>query len=181
MPDFDFQSRHDILVPAPRSIVAEAVEAYRLDSSPVVRLLFRLRGLGASPGSLRSLLTKGGFTVLGETPGQEFVLGVAGRFWALDERAAFVPVSDAQTFIELDAPGIAKAAVSLRILGLGDDATRVETETRVRCTDAAAHRRFAVYWTLIRPFSGWIRHEMLRGIRREALIRQAAPPMEAQP
>ncbi|MDQ4004708.1 MAG: hypothetical protein M3135_00190 [Actinomycetota bacterium] len=42
------------------------------------------------------------------------------------------------------------------------------TETRVLCVDDRARRRFAVYWALIGPFSGWIRHDLLRGIARIA-------------
>jgi hypothetical protein len=44
----------------------------------------------------------------------------------------------------------------------------VSTETRVLCTDERSRRAFRRYWTLVRPFSGLTRIEMLRAIRREA-------------
>jgi hypothetical protein len=46
--------------------------------------------------------------------------------------------------------------------------TDVITETRVRCVDDAARRRFAIYWFLIRVFSGWLRRDLLRRIARIA-------------
>ena len=45
---------------------------------------------------------------------------------------------------------------------------RLRTETRIDCVDAAALWRFRVYWTLVGPFSGLIRRDLLRLIRREA-------------
>ena len=45
----------------------------------------------------------------------------------------------------------------------GDD-----SETRVHATNAQARRRFAGYWAVIRPGSGFIRRMWLRAIRRRA-------------
>lgn len=172
MPEFDFGNRHEIVVAAPLARAAEAVETYRLDSSGLVRLLFWLRGLGKAPGTLRASMIASGFTLLGETPGEEIVLGVAGRFWALNERAHLSAVADRQAFVQFNRPGSAKAAVNIRLEALSEKATRITTETRVHCLDAAAYRRFALYWAVIKPFSAWIRRDMLRGFRRHALSLQ---------
>ena len=110
-----------------------------------------------------------GFTVLAEEPGKELVLGVAGRFWALDERANLISLPDARGFAAFSRAGHAKAAMSLRFEPLADGRTRLGTETRVKCVDAAAYRRFALYWALIGPFSAWLRRDLLRGIARCAL------------
>ena len=169
MPEFDFGNRHEIVVAAPLARVSEAAEAYRPDSSPLFSVLFWLRGLGKAPGTLRASMSASGFTLLGERPGEEIALGNTGRFWALDERGSMRSVRDRQAFVDFNRPGWAKAAVSLRFEALSETATRISTETRVQCADAAAYRRFALYWALIRPFSGWLRHDMLRGVRRHAL------------
>jgi len=169
IPEFDFGHRYAIVVPAPRATVAEAAESYRPDSSPLLRFLFRLRGLGRAPGTLRRAMGGARFTVLAEEPGEEVVLGVAGRFWALDELSNLESVPDARAFAAFDRPGRAKAAVNLRFEGLSASTTRVSTETRVKCVDAAAYWRFAPYWAVIRLFSGWLRRDMLLGIRRLAL------------
>ena len=47
---------------------------------------------------------------------------------------------------------------------LEDGSTLLSTETRVRCVDDEARRRFALYWLLIRVFSGWLRRDLLRKI-----------------
>src|SRR2546422_4460702 len=92
MPGFDFGNRHAIVVAAPPERVAEAAETYSLatDGSAFVRLLFRLRGLTPPSGTLRAAARAMGFAVLAEEPRREIVLGVAGRFWALDERANLI-------------------------------------------------------------------------------------------
>ena len=169
VPEFDFRSRHSSVVAAPPEAVAAAVAAYRMEEggSLLVRGLFRLRGLRAVRGSLRSALTSRGFRVLAEQPGQEVVFGIAGRFWALRELSALVTVEDAEAFARYAEPGCAKAALSLRLEPL-PGGTRLSTETRVKCTDRRAYRRFALYWALIKPFSGWIRRDILRGIAERA-------------
>ena len=171
MPVFDFGHRHAIVVAAPPARVAEAAETYGLatDGSAFGRLLFLLRGLTPPSGTLRAAGRAMGFAVLAEEPGKELVLGVAGRFWALDERANLISLPDARAFVGFSRPGHAKAAMSLRYEPLADGRTRLSTETRVACVDAAAFRRFALYWTLIGPFSAWIRRDLLRSIRRRAL------------
>jgi len=170
LPEFDFGHRHALVVDAPAARVAEAAETYRLatDGSAVVRLLFRLRGLAPSRATLRAAAVAMGFTVLAEEPGREMVLGVAGRFWALRERANLIRLRDAEAFIGFDRPGQAKAAMSLRFEPLGDGRTCLGTETRVKCVDAGAYRRFRLYWALIGPASAAIRCDLLRAIRRRA-------------
>jgi predicted DCC family thiol-disulfide oxidoreductase YuxK len=171
MPAFDFGHRHAIVVAAPPARVADAAEGYSLasDGSTFARLLFRLRGLAPPSGNLRAAGRAMGLTVLAEEPGRELILGVAGRFWAIDERANLISPPDAQAFVGFSRPGQAKAAMSLRFEPLADGRTRLGTETRVKCVDAAAYRRFALYWALIGPFSAWLRHDLLRGIARRAL------------
>jgi len=165
IPEFDFRSRHSLFVAAPPEAVAAAMSAYRMEEegSWPVRWLFRLRGLRAVRGRLRSALTSRGFRVLAERPGEEVVFGIAGRFWALRELRSLVAVEDAEAFARYAEPGAAKAALGLMIDRV-PGGTRLSTETRVKCVDAAAYRRFALYWTLIKPFSGWIRRDILLGI-----------------
>jgi hypothetical protein len=46
--------------------------------------------------------------------------------------------------------------------------TRITTLSRLVCPDAATRRRVTVYWAVIRPVSGLIRHRMLAQIRQVA-------------
>ena len=168
LPRFEYGNRYSIDIPCGIERVASAVETYRLDESFVVRLLFRLRGL-QPPGRLRSHLVGRGFTVLAESPGRQVVVGIAGRFWALNQQAGLIPVQDAREFIAYAKPGTAKCAATIVMEPLSDTRTRLTTETRVLCCDRAARREFAAYWVLIRPMSAWIRRILLRGVREKAL------------
>ncbi len=168
LPEFDVRSRHAIEIDAPAEKVARAAYAWRLDSSPSIRWLTRLRGLGKSAGTIRDAMGGAGFSVLAEEAGEEIVLGIAGRFWALSESANLIRTPDERAFRQFNRPGCAKAAMTFRIEALDAARTRLSTETRVLCCDRAARRSFRLYWTLIGPFSGLIRREMLRGIAKAA-------------
>lgn len=162
----DYRSRHDRHVHAPAEDVARAIEQYIVgrDSSHLMRLLFRLRGLRIRSGSVRDVLSRSGFTLLAERPGEEVVFGTTGRFWTLREQANMEAPLDLENFDAFARPGWAKAAVSLRVEPRDDGSSTLVAETRILCMDERARRRFAAYWALIWVFSGWIRRDFLRGI-----------------
>jgi hypothetical protein len=149
--------------------VAEAVDIFRLGRA--ASLLFKIRGVRLPSGSIRDVVTGSGFTVLAERPGVEMVAGTNGQFWALRELAHMEAPLDLDAFRAFDRPRWAQGAISIRIEPLEDGATDVTTETRVRCVDDAARRRFAIYWLFIKVFSGWLRRDLLRRI---ALIAEGA-------
>src|SRR5439155_15846436 len=142
--------------------VAQAIEICR--AGRAASLLFRMRGIRLPSGSIREALTRSGFTVLAERPGHEVVAGINGRFWAVCELAHTERPRDLDAFRTFDRPGWTQGAISLRIDALEDGSTYLATETRVRCVDQESRRHFAVYWTLIRVFSGWLRRDYLRRI-----------------
>jgi hypothetical protein len=166
LPQFDFRSRHARPIAAPPEWVAEAVNIVRLGRA--AWLLFKIRGIHLPSGSIRDVLTRSGFTVLAERPGREMVAGTTGQFWAVRELAHMEAPRDLEAFRAFDRPGWAQGAISLRIEPLEDGSSYVTTETRVRCVDDAARRRFAVYWLFIEVFSGWLRRDLLRRIARMA-------------
>jgi hypothetical protein len=166
LPQFDFRSRHARRVHATPERAAEAVNRCRLSGAASV--LARIRGLHLPSGPIRDVLTGSGFIVLAERPGLEMVAGTTGQFWALREQAHMEAPLDLQAFRAFERPGWAQAAVWLRIEPREDGSTDVTTETRVRCVDDAARRRFAIYWLLIKVFSGWLRRDFLRRIARVA-------------
>jgi hypothetical protein len=166
LPEFDFRSRHARHVAAPQEWVAQAIEIVRLGRA--ASLLFALRGLRLPSTSLRDVLGRCGFTVLAERPGLELVAGTTGRFWALRDRRTIEAPLDLESFRAFHRPGWARGAIALRVEPLEDGSTRLTTETRVRCVDDAARRRFAAYWVIIKPFGGWLRRDLLRRIARIA-------------
>jgi hypothetical protein len=151
--------------------VWQALLTQDLASSPVSKALLALRGYGGralrpSAGTFPEKLERFGFTKLDEDPGRELVFGIAGRFWRPD--GGLRRIADRQAFLDFAEDGCVKAAWNLRV-GVTDGAScNLSTETRIRYFGSAAQRKFRLYWTLVRPFSGAIRRALLRGIRRNA-------------
>lgn len=166
LPDFHVRSAHERRVAAPPARVVDALQVHSLGGAAA--LLLRIRGVRLPRGPIRDLLVSAGFTVLAERPGVEIVAGTTGRFWALREQAHMEAPRDLDAFRSFDRPGWAQGAISVRVEPLEAGWARLSTETRVRCVDEAARRRFAVYWALIGPFSAWLRRDFLRKVARSA-------------
>ena len=167
LPHPEVSSRHEVEVDATAERAWTAARSLEPGRSRLVRGLMALRslpgrfarrGAGAGLDGLR----RTGFVVLAEHPGEEIVLGLVGRFWT--PTAGIIPVAPGD-FAAFDRPGYAVAVCNLTLRGPTEGPVRLATETRVRCTDAASRRRFRAYWTLVGPFSGLIRRELLRTLR----------------
>ncbi len=183
LPTWDVAECHAIDVAAKAAVVYAAVLAYRPDRGRLFRLLMGLRatparvaagghgrGWARTPSSAAGLVgwtERFGFSLLGESPGQEIVFGLVGQFWRPGGGLAAAP-GDVDAFAAFAAPGYALAAWGFRVEVLDGERCRLATETRVRATDAVSRRRFVLYWWLIRPFSGLVRREALRAIGRAA-------------
>ena len=174
MPEPQFAERHAVRVAAPPERAWEAVRALDLRDSLVVRTLFALRSVpalftghrprGRPLGRTMDALLECGFVLLAERPPREIVLGLTGKFWTPTGGISRV---EADEFRDFARPGLALAAWNFTVLPTYEGSL-VATETRVRCTDGAARRAFTRYWRVIRPFSGLVRNEALRAIRRAA-------------
>jgi hypothetical protein len=161
--EYDFEEKHSIAICADAATVYEAAQDVDFGDSFIVRTLLRLRGMSADGLSIRNLgYSK--FRILGERPARELLIGLAGRFWT--------PWGDlqdvtAENFKAFDKTGYAKAVWNFSLFDEGVG-TRLTTETRIKCLDDASRRSFGRYWKFIRPFSGLIRIEMLKAIKRRA-------------
>jgi hypothetical protein len=161
LPEYDFRERHARRIDAPPERVFAAVRELSAADTPVVRLLFRLRGLrGETARPIFDQMERFGFEVVAEEPGRELVVAAIGQPWKLRGGARPRGV-DFRTF---DEPGYAKMALNWRF----EDGT-LSTETRVQLTGANASRSFRRYWLVVRPFSGLIRRAWLRAIARRAI------------
>lgn len=172
LPRWDFRERHGRTVAATPERVWDAINEVTLGEMPLARLLFRLRGMPqAADRPLLDQMLAGGFALLGEEPGRELAAGVVARMWR--PGGDVQEIAGGPEFVAFQRPGFAKGAMDFRVLGqAGGASTRVETETRVLATDAAARRAFGRYWLLVRPGSGFIRRVWLRAIAQRA----EAPP-----
>jgi hypothetical protein len=178
MPQWHFNEYHQAMVAARPEKVYDAARRVDLGRSPLVRPLLIMRELPMrlfqrdyeSPGLSGTLddMLDFGFLKLADEPPDEFVFGLAGRFWVLSPELHELTPDE---FIAFDQPGQAKAAANLLVTTLGANTCRLSTETRIQCLDSKAKRGFQRYWTMIRPFSGLIRIEWLRLIKKEAEMR----------
>jgi hypothetical protein len=163
LPEYDFVETHGISIRAGAADIYRAASEVDFTESFIIRWLFWLRGLSTEAVTLASL-KKSRFEMLGEIPNREILLGLVGRFWTIGGDLKKI---DAESFKKFDTVGYAKAVWNFALRPDGE-AMRLTTETRIRCLDAESRRNFGFYWMFVRPFSGLIRMEMLRAIKRRA-------------
>jgi len=173
-PAYQFNEVHRIRIRAPRIRIYRSFKEVTAGEITLFRALTWIRRSGrAGPESilnapsrepLLEVATRTGFLLLADDPEHEVVIGTV----VIAPRGVKRPATPEQ-FKELVAPGVAKAVMNFRIDEADDGAWLVSTETRVHATDASARRRFARYWTFIRPGSGFIRRMWLRAIKRRAV------------
>lgn len=165
LPTYDVHARYQALLSAPAEQVYPLARDLDWSRSPLVRLLVRLRGLGRGKVEpSRENTQKPGFNILGEEPGRELVVGLVGRFWLPSAEVRRVSPAG---FMDFDQLGCAKMAMNFLAEPAPGGGCRLSTETRVLCLGPQARRYFRLYWALIGPFSGLIRKEALRLVRRQ--------------
>ncbi len=154
LPEWHHRERHSVAVEATSERALDAFRAVGLADLPLVRTLFRLRGLSASRhGSIFDAMTHSGFGRVGDD-----VLVLVGKPWLPKGRRVAAP--DFAAFAE---PGYAKIAMDVTAVD-----GRLSTETRIFLTDARARRRFRLYWLVVRPFSGLVRRSWLSAAKSRA-------------
>jgi hypothetical protein len=171
LPQHDFRAAYETRIHAPASLVYQSLVSSDLYGSWIVRLLVSLRYGRRSPrkrapGDLRRRFQGSGFVILAEAPGEEFVVGVAGRFWRPDG-GRHLDLS-ARNFAGFSRPGEAKIAFNFRVRPGPLHDSVLSTETRIQCFGRAAWWKFCLYWALVRPFSGLIRKAILRQVKADA-------------
>jgi hypothetical protein len=182
VPTYDVASRHRIWVAADPAVVYETARHADLGHLWLVRVMMGVRfaparlasvfrGRRATPAPVDGPRSgrAGAFILIAEAPGEEFVLGIMGRFWT---PTGGLVAASADRFQRPPPAGLAQGFWNLRVEPHGSG-TELSTETRVRCGDTATRRQFRRYWRIIRLGSGLIRGNMLRDIRRRAERRGA--------
>jgi hypothetical protein len=172
LPDFDFVEKHDISIRAHAADVVRAANSVDFGESWLLKSLFWLRGLPTENITLENM-RESRFEKLAERPNSELLLGLVGKFWKPSGELKRI---DSESFKNFSEAGFAKAVWNFAAEETGDR-TILTTETRVKCLDDESRRSFGWYWTIIRPFSGLIRMEMLRLIKQRAELSE--PPAVA--
>jgi hypothetical protein len=150
LPHYDVHEVHSIALPLPPAEAIARALATPVAADPIVRVLFRLRGLKGR-GTIGDALRAIGLRELARTQG-EIVVGAAGTPWR--PGGGIVPFASA-------GPGQVRMVTDFR-----SDGARLTTETRVEAVDDAARRAFLRYWRVVGPFSAAIRRRWLKQIAR---------------
>jgi hypothetical protein len=171
LPVHHFHTKHSIVIAS--DVTTVVTEAKKLDfsGSPLITLLFKLRGLPTRTATGIPGLEAMGFVVLEERPNEEIILGLIGQFWKPKGNIVRVDPREFETFHRA---GFAKATWNFLLKPEGQGA-RLSTETRIYCTDEKARKKFRWYWFFIRPFSGIIRMEILKLIKKKVELTYALP------
>ncbi len=182
MPVYDFSERHEMRIAAAPERVYRAIHASDFGRHLVFKLLLGVRAIPVwmtdftkAKGFLRGmtpearmtldLFFQNGFALLEERRDQELVIGLTGSFWRL---TGGIVRTDPDEFRRPLPQGAAKVAWDFVVSKVSDKSSIVTTETRIWRPDESARRRFRMYWTVIRPFSGLLRRVMLKEIRQTA-------------
>jgi hypothetical protein len=173
IPTYEAVDRHRIRVQAPAAMALRAACDLNLQSSPILRAIFRAREriLGGKPNNkpvpseLLAMVTAMGWRVLAEIPDREVVVGSVTQPWAAE--VVFRPIP-ADEFRDFQEPGWVKIAWTLRADAVGADDSIALTETRVATTDPIARAKFRRYWAFFSPGIALIRRIALRRVKQDA-------------
>ncbi|HET9386736.1 MAG TPA: hypothetical protein VFO67_16505 [Gemmatimonadales bacterium] len=173
IPAWDVRSYHQITVQAPADMVFAVAEHFDLQSIPLVRAIFWLRGklMGASrssprrPAGLVAETKSLGWGELYRRPGRELVMGAVTQPWLADVTFTAVPEDE---FLGYGEHGRVKIVWTIEAVPIEPALTLFRTETRVRATDMAARERFLKYWRFARYGIELIRWLHLPALRRAA-------------
>src|SRR5205807_4052586 len=171
LPNYDFSAAYEVRINAPAPVVYQCLLRSDFNKSWLVRLLMRIR-TGKRPPRSRvpdDLLQRPqgtSFVTLDDVPGEELVIGVAGKFCRPDGgRCLDLTAGNFEGFARA---GYAEVAWNFRLRTESPEYTLLSTGTRIKCFGRAALWKFHFYWSLVGLFSGLIRKAILKQVKTEA-------------
>jgi hypothetical protein len=142
LPVYDYNEFHRILVMAAEEKCFSAAKNLDMKKSFISRILLWMRGLPIKDLKLQDFLKNMCFNYLEENKVKEFV-------------------------IDASQPNM-KIIWNFYFEKIEENKTLVSTETRILSLTKKSRSRFSIYWFFIKPFSGLIRLEMLKQIKKNA-------------
>ncbi len=171
LPIHDVSATYEIRINAPPTVVYRCLLRSDFNKLWVVRFLMTIRSgkrlpRNRVPGDLPQRLQGTGFVILDDVPGEELVIGVAGKFWRPDGGRCMGLTAD--DFAEFSRPGYAKVGWNFKLRADSTESSILSTETRIKCFGSMALWKFRLYWSLVGPFSGLMRQAILKQVKTEA-------------
>ena len=173
IPAWDVRSYHETIVQAPANTVFAVAQHFDLQSIPLVRAIFWLRGqimrarssAPRRPAGLVEMTKRLGWGELSSQPGRELVMGAVTQPWLADVKFTPVPPDE---FLGFGEPDRVKIVWTIEAVPIEPALTLLRTETRVRATDMIAREKFLRYWRLTQYGIRLIRWLHLPAVRRAA-------------
>jgi hypothetical protein len=165
MPRADVAARYAITLDATAEKAYAVARDLPMLSVPTARWLLWLRALPSRFDPRGSSEDASAYVLLQAEPRREVVRGMAGRFWHPSRN--IIHLRGVEEWKQFAREGCAKAAINFRVEPLTDGRTQLSTETRVICFGQAARVKFKLYWLAAGSFSGLIRKEWLREVKRQ--------------
>jgi hypothetical protein len=156
LPAYHFRNRHNLAMKHAGSDVFERLLHQKIDHW-LIRLLFRMRGLRSTGGSIMDL-EKSGFVCLERSADNEIIFGIISRSPTFGDCVEqFAPAA----FLSFSPAEYIKGVISF---SLANENGRqiLSTETRIFCTNPRLRNKFRIYWFFVGPFSSLIRKLALK-------------------
>ncbi|MDB5223899.1 MAG: hypothetical protein JWN83_2566 [Chitinophagaceae bacterium] len=142
LPAYTYNEYHERLINASAEDCFVVTRNLDMSKSFITKALMKLRGLPTKDLRLQGFIKNICFTYLDEDPFKEFVIDASQHNTKIIWNFYFKKVKENKTL--------------------------VSTETRIRCLTKRSNFLFSLYWFFVKPFSGIIRLEMLRLIKKKA-------------
>jgi hypothetical protein len=142
LPDYTYKEFHKKIINASAKECFLITKNLDMGKSFTTRVLMKLRGLPTKDLNLQRFINNICFKYLEDDPYKEFIIDASQR-------------------------GI-KIIWNFYFKEIHENKTMVSTETRILCLTNKSKLLFSMYWFFIKPFSGLIRLEMLRLIKKKA-------------
>jgi hypothetical protein len=173
LPDFEVAELFRTRVHAPARLTLSVAQSTSLNSTTLIRGIFRarellMRGRIEKPfpaGGLVDQMLALGWSTLDSVPHREIVLGTVTQPWRGD--VVFRALSP-DSFIAFHEPGFVKIVVVIAATPVDDSTSVLRIETLVATTDSSARKRFRRYWSVFSPGILLIRPLALRAVKRDA-------------
>ncbi|GAB3624061.1 hypothetical protein GCM10027418_21450 [Mariniluteicoccus endophyticus] len=171
LPGAQFSEHHHRIVDAPVDACWDALHSVRWSDLTFTRPLFGVRAFGRTKGTpldldRRLVEPPSPGAPIHQDPPHYSTSATVGKPWT--PTGVHVDVHDLDEVAAYAEPGWLKYGMDWTFTDLGDGRTLVETATLCEATDRGARTRFRAYWTIIRPFSGLIRIDILAALARRA-------------
>ncbi len=160
IPNFDHSHIESTVMPGSAEDIYPRARHGSFQKTWATQLLYQLRGIPDFPNSIDGMIDNG-FVLIKEDAPHEFVMGLAGQFWKRSGGRVDIVAGDFASYAE---PGHSIVVMNFHLAPRGPGRTRVSTESRVRSNGPQAKAAMGLYWSVIYPFSKFIRREMLRSI-----------------